>query len=143
MRRALLGLLCLLGANVAAAQQLIEANGYRVYYAAINSEQLSAEIARSYGITRARDVALLSFNAQRKDGDRWLPVEAAGEARVRSLIGHQRKIPLRAVREQHLQTLVGSVEFDDGEFLIIDADILPAGSNLPIRVSFKQQFYRD
>ncbi len=143
MKRALLALAFWLLAGAAQAQQYVESGDYRVYYAAINSSQLAPEIARRYGITAARDVALLTFNAQRRDGERWLPVAAGGEARVRSLIGHQRKLPLRSVREQELQTLATSLDFDDGEFLLIEADILPSGANAPLRLNFKQQFYRD
>lgn len=144
MKRRLLGLCLLLGATAPAfAQQSVEAGDYRVLYAAINSEQLTAPIARTYGVLRARDTALVTFTVQRRDGPVYKATAASGTASVRTLIGHRRALELRKVREQDVETLVADLHFDDGEFLIIDAQILPRGSSTPIAVSFKQQFYRD
>lgn len=125
------------------AQQAVDAGDYRVLYAAINSAQLTPEIARRYGITRARDTALVTFNAQRRDGSTYAAVPATGTATVRSLIGNRQKLELRPLREQAIDTLIGTTQFADGEYLVIDAQILPQGSSAPISLSFKQQFYRD
>mgnify|MGYP001563535898 CR=1 FL=1 len=142
-RRAAALVLLLLAVMPASAQQAVDAGDYRVLYAAINSAQLTPEIARRYGITRARDTALITFNAQRRDGGSYTAVAATGTATVRSLIGNRQKLDLRPLREQGIDTLIGTTQFADGEYLIIDAQVLPQGSSTPIPVSFKQQFYRD
>lgn len=145
MKRLLLSLTLLLaGLPAAFAQQSVESGDYRVLYAAINSEQLTPAIARTYGVMRARDTALVTFTVQRRDGNgAYKSAPASGTASARTLIGHRRALELRKVREENVETLMTELRFDDGEFLVIDAEILPIGSTTPIKLSFKQQFYRD
>ncbi|HEX4896186.1 MAG TPA: DUF4426 domain-containing protein [Solimonas sp.] len=137
--RALLGLLVLVTAGAADAQQVVEAGGYRVNYAALNTMQLSPEIARRYGVKRRGDRALLLLNV-RRDGK---AVPASGRGTARGLTGHTEKLELRQVRVDDSYDLIAEFEILDGEFLHVEAQVLPAGGSTPIAVKFRQQYYRE
>lgn len=123
----------------APAQQVVEAGGYRVNYAAINTMQLSPEIAARYGVERAGDHALLLLNVS-QDGK---PVPASGRGSARALTGHSDKLELRQVQVDGGHDLIARFKILDGEFLLIEAQVLPVGGSTPITIRFRQQFYRD
>ena len=70
-----------------------------------------------------------------------MPATASGTATT--LLGHVQTLELRAVREAEVHYVVASFQTLDGEFMTIDAQVLPQGANAPLQVRFRQQFYRD
>ncbi len=141
--RALAALLLALCASAANAEQFVDAGEYRVHYAAMNTTALTPEVARQFGVTRTRNQILLVLNAQQKRADRYVPVAATAAGTATTLLGHSQTLALRPVREAEVHYVIATFETLDGEFMTIAADVLPSGSNTPIRVSFKQQFFRD
>lgn len=126
------------------AEQYVDAGRHRVHYAAINTTQLAPEVARQFGVDRSAGRMLLVLNAQQAD-DRGrhesIPATASGTAS--SLLGHVQTLELRPVREADVHYVIAPFETLDGEFLTVDVQVLPSGANAPIRIRFKQQFYRD
>lgn len=141
--RALIMLLMLLGSFAAAAEQFVDAGPYRVHYAAINTTALTPDIARQFGVSRTRNEILLVLNAQQQVDGRYLPVPATATGTATTLLGHVQKLALRPVREADVHYVVASFQTLDGEFMRIDAQVLPEGANAPLTVKFRQQFYRD
>lgn len=133
--------LCSIAAH---AEQYVDDGRYRVHYAAINTTGLAPEIARQFGVERSGGRILLVLNAQQADDDgRYAPVPATASGTVSTLLGHVQELALRPVREADVHYVIASFETLDGEFMSVDVQVLPKGANAPIRVSFKQQFYRD
>ncbi len=136
-------LLLLLSLSVR-AEQYIDQGDYRIHYSAINSTQLTPEVARSFNVKRTRGEALLVLNAQRRDAEgRYQPVAATASGQARSLIGQVEKLQLRAVRESEVHYLLAPFEVLDGEFLTLELSVSPEGAGAPIPLKFQQQFYRD
>lgn len=132
-----------LHAIVAQAEQYVDAGEFRVHYAAINTAQLTPEVARQFGVARTRNQILLVLNAQQNVEGRYLPVPATATGTATTLLGHIQKLALRPIREADVHYVIATFETLDGEFMTIDAQVLPAGGNAPIAIKFKQQFYRD
>lgn len=144
MKRTLAAVLLLLCSPLASAQFSVDVQDYRVLYSATNASALGAKVARQYGVSRGRNIAIVSFNVQRRDAQGvYSSVAASGTASAATLIGQKKDVPLRSVRDGEIDTLIGEVRFDNGEFLAFEATITPNGSKLRIPVKFRQQFYRD
>lgn len=133
-------LLCSLGA---AAEQYVDDGPFRVHYAAVNTTALTPEVARQFGVARTRNEILLVLNAQQRIDGRYVPVPATASGTATTLLGHVQTLELRAVREAEAHYVVASFQTLDGEFMTIDAQVLPQGANAPLQVRFRQQFYRD
>lgn len=141
--RLLLALGALLLGPAVVAEQFQDQGEYRIHYNALNSTELTPEIARRFGVTRSRQEALLVLSPQRRDEQgRYRPVAAQGEGRARTLLGHVTPLKLRPVREGEAHYLVAPFEVLDGEFVRLELSVLPAGADRPIALSFQQQFYR-
>lgn len=136
-------LLLALPALNAHAEQFVDAGGYRVHYAAINTTQLAPEVARQFGVARSAGRVMLVLNAQQAIDGRYDPVPATATGTATTLLGHVQTLALRPVRESDVHYVIGTFETLDGEYMTVDVDVLPAGANAPVVVRFKQQFYRD
>lgn len=141
--RAVVAALMLVCSFGAAAEQFVDAGPYRVHYAAINTTTLTPEVARQFGVSRTRNEILLVLNAQHSVHGRYRPVPATASGTATTLLGHVQKLALRPVREADVHYVVASFQTLDGEYMTIDAQVLPQGANAPLQVKFKQQFYRD
>jgi hypothetical protein len=133
-------LLCAFGAH---AEQFVDQGDYRVHYAAINTTELTPQVARQFGIDRTRNQILLVLNAQQRIDGRHVPVPATARGTATTLLGHQQTLALRPIHEAEVHYVVATFTTLDGEYMTIEADVLPQGSNETIPVRFKQQFYRD
>jgi hypothetical protein len=142
MRRRV-ALVTLLIGFTAHAEQFVDADPYRVHYAAINTTALTPEVARQFGVSRTRNEILLVLNAQQKLDGRYLPVPATATGTATTLLGHTQKLALRPVREADVHYVVAAFQTLYGEYMTIDAQVLPEGANAPLQVKFRQQFYRD
>lgn len=139
----LAALALVLHAIVAQAEQYVDAGEFRVHYAAINTTQLTPEVARQFGVARTRNQILLVLNAQQNVDGRYQPVPATAAGTATTLPGHVQKLALRPIREADVHYVIATFETLDGEYMTIDAQLLPSGANTPITVKFRQQFYRD
>ncbi len=139
-RWAWLLLLCAFGAH---AEQFVDQGGYRVHYAAINTIELTPQVARQFGIDRTRNQILLVLNAQQQVDGRYVPVPATASGTATTLLGHQQALELRPIHEADVHYVIATFTTLDGEFMTIAAEVLPQGSNTTIPIRFKQQFYRD
>lgn len=141
--RTLILLLSLLFGLAAQAEQYVDEGRYRVHYAAINTTALTPEVARQFGVSRTRNEILLVLNAQEQVDGRYVPVPATASGTATTLLGHVQKLALRPVREADVHYVVAAFQTLDGEYMTIDARVLPEGADAPLRVRFRQQFYRD
>ncbi|QHS10363.1 DUF4426 domain-containing protein [Sinimarinibacterium sp. NLF-5-8] len=125
------------------AEQFVDAGDYRIHYAAINSTELTPQIARQFSVDRSRNQILLVFNAQHRVEGQYQSVPATAKAFATTLLGHRQTLTLRPIREADVHYVVANFETLDGEFMTISAEVTPQGARAPVEVKFKQQFYRD
>ncbi len=112
---------------------------YTVYYASMRSDDLTPEIARTYGITRGRERAVLLINVQKSGA----MSAASVSGRARNLLGHARPLAFREVREQNSVDYLAELPVRSGELLIFDIAVQPPSTTTPLQLQFRQTFYTD
>jgi hypothetical protein len=115
---------------------------YVVYFNALNTDQLSPEIAREYGIVRSKSRALLNVSIHRKQtGGPTEAVTGAVSASAINLTGQLKTMTLREIREEAAIYYIGELAITDGEVLIYTIDATPSNEPSRFTVRFKKQFF--
>ncbi|MDP9141582.1 MAG: DUF4426 domain-containing protein [Pseudomonadota bacterium] len=141
--RLLLALLLVLAANTAHAEQFVDLGDFRIHYAALNTTQLTPDVARKFNVQRSSKQILLVLNAQQLVGGKYESVAATASGTATTLLGHVQSLELRPIREADVHYVIASFETLEGEYMTVDARVVPAGATAPITVKFRQQFYMD
>jgi len=110
-----------------------------VHYNAQSTDQLTAEIARAYGIQRSKNRAMLNVSIIEKASNR--PVTADIDLKVINLTGQLKNVSLRAVEDSDAIYYIGELPVANAETLIFELTITPAGSTTSSTVRFKRQFF--
>jgi hypothetical protein len=115
---------------------------YVIYFNALNTDQLTPEIAREYGIVRSKSRAMLTVSIHRKLPDgRTEAVTGAVSASAINLNGQLTTMTLREIREDVAIYYIGETGITDGEVLIYTIDVTPSNEPSRFTVRFKKQFF--
>ena len=128
---------------VAGAQQAEDFGAYQVHYSAINTSQLTPEVARAIGVQRSSSRALLNLAVMRKHDDRLdEPLRARIRVEATNIAGQRRDVELTEVREQEAIYYLGSFRFHNEERLTFQVEVEPLdGPGGVRRFRFQQQFF--
>jgi hypothetical protein len=126
-----------------AAQQAEDFGDYKVHYSAINTSQLSPEVARAFGIQRSTSQALLNLAVLR---DRSGPIDEPSRAVIKvnavNIAGQRRPIEMREVTEQDAIYYIGTFRIHNEERMTFSVEVTPEGeSGPPLSFRFQQQFF--
>lgn len=118
---------------------------YEVHYNALRTDELSADIARTYGIQRSRNRVMLNVTVLRKEAEHAprKPVEAAVDADAYNLNGQLKDLQLRRVSEGEAIYYIGDVSIAGSEILVFDISVTPTGESAPFNVKLKREFVSD
>lgn len=138
MIRRLLVLITVLGLAAAVhAEQKQDIGGYEAHYSVIATTFLRPEIAADYGITRARDRALL--NVAIIDPATG-PVKAEVSGSVKDLLSQTRALEFSEVEEGEAVYYLATLRHDDQETLRFTVTVrTPDGASHELR--FQQKMY--
>jgi Domain of unknown function (DUF4426) len=115
---------------------------YVLYFNALNTDQLSPDIAREYGIVRSKSRAMLNVSIHRKlDNGQTEAVRGAVSASAINLNGQLKTMTLREVPEDTAIYYIGELAITDGEVLIYTIDATPSNEPSRFTVRFKKQFF--
>jgi hypothetical protein len=115
---------------------------YVVFFNALNTDQLTPDIAREYGIVRSKSRAMLNISIHRKsDNGQTEAVTGRVLASATNLNGQLKSMTLREVREEAAIYYIGELAITDGEVLIYTVDATPANVDSPFTLRFKKQFF--
>ncbi len=116
---------------------------YVLYFNALNTDQLSSDIAREYGIVRAKSRALLNVSVHRKLANgQTEAVTGSVSASAINLNGQLKTMTLREIREDTAIYYIGELGITDGEVLIYTIDATPTiDPSRGFTVRFKKQFF--
>ena len=113
-----------------------------VYFNAMNTDQLTPEIAREYSIVRSKSRAMLNVSIHRKQADGTTrAVEGAVAASAINLTGQLKDMTLRKIPEGEAIYYIGELAISDGEVLIYTIDVTPNNESSRFTVRFKKQFF--
>jgi hypothetical protein len=141
---ALLLILLLLPRHGQGAQSSTQDFGdYIVHYSAISTNQLLAEVAKSYGIERSARRGLLNVAVQAKGNDPAHMIGAVVSAEVADLTGHHTPIAVRETSENGDVDYLGEFPLDSSGAYIFTVKVTPAGHVQPYVVKFNQDYIVD
>lgn len=114
---------------------------YELHFNAVRTDELSAEIARAYGIERSANRVLLNVSLLRKEPDgRTTPVDGAVSAQARNLNGQLKNLEMRRITEGSSVYFIGEVGISGTEILVFDIDASPLDQAGRYSVQFKREF---
>jgi len=127
-----------------ATQNMKDFGEYVLYFNALNTDQLTPEIAREYGIVRSKSRALLNVSIHRKLANgQTEAVTGAVSASAVNLTGQLENMTLREIREDQAIYYVGELAVTNSEVLIFTIDATPSNDPSRFTVRFKKQFFVD
>ncbi len=135
----------LLAGPLARAQQASQFDGYVVHYNTLNTNQLTPQVAQSYGIQRSASRALLNITVMREDGRYGgQAISARIEASAKNLTGQRRDIEMREIREgEDAIYHIGVFRVRNLETLDFTVRVWPEGAAQALELAFRQQFYTE
>ena len=115
---------------------------YVVHFNAINTDQLTAEIARQYDIVRSSNRAMLNVSILRKDeGTSGVPVSGSVAASAVNLTGQLKALTVREIREETAVYYIAEFAVANEETLIFTIDVTPINEPSRFSVRYMKQFY--
>ncbi|MEJ2575908.1 MAG: DUF4426 domain-containing protein [Gammaproteobacteria bacterium] len=137
---AALGLLLLSAA--ATADNSTKVPGYTIHHNVFTTDALSPEVANAYDIRRSSNRAMLNVSVIRDvPGSTGKAVPARVTAVATNLMGQQRDVPLREVREGEAIYYIGDFLVGHREVLDFDLSVAPAGDNQAYSAHLTQEFF--
>jgi hypothetical protein len=113
---------------------------WSAYVNAMVTDQLSAEIASNYGITRSSSRAMLNVSVVSNESGAGLPAEVTASAT--NLSGQLRNLMMRPIEEDTAIYYIGETAITNGETLIFTINITPEGEGTQ-SLRYMQQFFVD
>lgn len=122
------------------AQQAETFGRYQVHYNTLNTNLLTPEVARSYGIQRATTRAMLNVTVLDTETDE--AVSARVTATATNLTGQRRELDMREIRDQGAIYYISVFRVHDEESMNFRIEVQPEGrSGPPFSLAFRQQFF--
>ncbi len=117
---------------------------YVVHFAALTTDQLTAEIAQRHGIVRSKNRAMLNVNILKKE-EGAIGTLVAGEVSVfaNNLTGQLKKITVREIKEGEVIYYIGECGITNRETLIFTIDVTPINEASSFSVRYMKQFFVD
>lgn len=112
---------------------------YVVHYSAQSTDQLTAEVAKAYGIVRSKQRAMLNVSVVQKSDDQ--SVMAAVSVETRNLTGQLKQVSMRMIQEQDAIYYIGELPVANAETLIFDISVKPDTAKTTSQLRFKRQFF--
>ncbi|MDY6944337.1 MAG: DUF4426 domain-containing protein [Pseudomonadota bacterium] len=115
---------------------------YEVHFNALRTDELTADIARAYGIQRSSNRVMLNVTVLRKEAEHAprKPVEAQVAVDAYNLNGQLKDIQMRRVSEGEAIYSIGEVSISGTEILVFDINVIPEGMSEPFNVKLKREF---
>ena len=115
---------------------------YTIYYSAFTSDTLQPAVAKSYGITRSKNLGLLSVSIVKKSlSPLGTPVKGTVKAEATNLTGQLKTVDIREVDDGSSVYYLSEIYVSHKEVLDFTLYVTPNGESSPFVVKFRQQFY--
>jgi len=117
---------------------------YTVYYQAVNSTFLNADIAEQYGIVRSDRRAFLNISVMKKsDDEKMTAVRARVDGGKRNLLGETSDIEFREIREENALYYIGEFEYSNAENVRFSVEVQPEFSGPAREIRWETQMYNN
>ena len=117
---------------------------YVLHFNALTTDQLTADVARSYGIVRSPNRAMLNISIIKKSpGTTGTSVAGSVTASATNLTGQLKQISVREISEGDAIYYIGEVTVANAETLTFSANVTPAEGSETYGIEFRKQFFTD
>jgi hypothetical protein len=141
MRRASIGLVLALLPFAANSQYRQEFGNVVAHYSAIPTERLLPDMAKHYGISRARDRGLVNLALERSGTTD--SVRAAVSGTATAISGEKKEIRFREIVEEGTLSYLGEFALNAPDTYTFTIAITPENATTPYTLKFTQDFVRD
>jgi len=126
----------------APAQQPFEkrSGDYTVYYSVFPSSFLQPDIAGTYGLTRAKDRAILNVSVRRHSGEASEAQSALVRGTSSDLI-HSLPLEFKEIREKGAVYYIAEVRVSNEATLYFDIQVQPDPNSAAIKLRFNKQVF--
>ena len=127
------------------AQQAQDFGEYVVHYNALNTNLITPQVAKGYGIRRSSSRALLNITILKKVmNNPGTPVHGVVTASGRNLTGQTREIEIREIADtEGAVYYIGELSVRNMETFDFTVNVNPNGSDQELTVKFRQQFFTE
>lgn len=123
-------------------ESFVSVGDYEMHYNAVRSDQLTADIARAYGIERSKNKVLLNISVLNRTNGANSATEAAVTVLARNLSNQVKDLPLRRITEGNAIYYIGVVDIGNGsETLVFEINAVPNGSANTITAKLTREFF--
>ncbi|MEL6870688.1 MAG: DUF4426 domain-containing protein [Pseudomonadota bacterium] len=114
---------------------------YTVYFHALSTDEVPADVAKTVGVVRARNRALLNVSVQKTATTEAVTAEVS--VKTVNLTGQLKSMTMRQVEQGDAIYYLGEVSVANRETLIFDISVTPAGESESFQVRTKRIYYTD
>jgi len=140
----LIAMLLLLLPFAAGAENATRTGGYTIHHNVLTTDNLPAQVATAYGLTRSTSRGLLNISVIRdQPGTMGTPVRARIKAFARNLFGQMRTFEMREIIEDKAVYYIADFPVAHRELMIFEFEVLPEGGRYPLRATMRHEFYTD
>jgi hypothetical protein len=126
----------------AGAQNSTSVDGFTIHHNAFTSDTLNPEVAKTYGLQRSKQRALLNVSViKEKPGTTGESVPARVEVHTVALTGRRAPLPMREIKEQDAVYYIGELSIRDQETVNFDIQVVPEGSEKTYGMRMSEQFF--
>ncbi len=114
---------------------------YTIHYSVFNSDFLSPEVARTYGIKRSKKRAVMNISVTKNEKDMLpKPVPAKVSATAINIYKQLKPMRIREVKEPNAYYYIAEIPISDGEQIDFKVTAEAEGKKIGT-VNFQQTFY--
>jgi hypothetical protein len=126
-----------------ALESSLDVGDFTIHFNAISTDQLTPEVASTYGIVRSQNRAMLTISVIRNDtpGPTASPAEVTATAT--NLAGQLRNLSMREIAESNAIYYIGETVITNAETLIFTIQVRPEGSSQTHTIRYMKQFFVD
>mgnify|MGYP000488701583 FL=1 len=137
------GLIFIMLASFASAEQKKVFGEYEVHYIAFTSSELDRDVAKSYGIPRSGSLGYMSISVL-KTGISEMPVawNATLEGTMSNLLGQTRELEFTRIQETGALYFHSTFDFYDQDMYRFHIKVKPDGQKREYDLKFSQKFYQ-
>lgn len=125
----------------AQAENSTKIPGHTIHHNVITTDFLSPSIASAYRIIRSKNRGMINISVIKDvPGTTGTPVMANIRARVINLLGQQRGINLKEIREGDAIYYIGDFIISSQDPLVFMLDVMPVGAKKPFTAKLEHSF---
>lgn len=116
---------------------------YIIHVNALTTDQLPADVARNYKITRSKSQAMLNVVITKNNDGVEKPTTGIVTTVTRNLANQLKDMKMREIIEQEAIYYIGEVSVDNEETLVFYIDVTPANESRLFSLTYRQQFFTE